>query len=56
MLARKNESSVLVSHIIDLGEDSLDEDGVDSGENSLDEDEEDNVLDICFNRVTRKEI
>ncbi|KAG5602264.1 hypothetical protein H5410_033634 [Solanum commersonii] len=54
VLARKNESSVLVSNIIDLGEDSLDEDGVDLGEDSLDEDEEDNMLDICFDRVARE--
>ncbi|KAH0762691.1 hypothetical protein KY290_018764 [Solanum tuberosum] len=54
VLARKNESSVLVSNTIDLGEDSLDEDGVDLGEDSLDEDEEDNMLDICFDRVARE--
>ncbi|KAG5569313.1 hypothetical protein H5410_059079 [Solanum commersonii] len=54
VLARKNESSTLVSNTIDLGEDSLDEDGVDLGEDSLDEDEEDNMLDICFDRVTRE--
>ncbi|KAG5630697.1 hypothetical protein H5410_002414 [Solanum commersonii] len=36
VLARKNESSTLVSNTIDLGEDSLDEDGVDLGEDSLD--------------------
>ncbi|KAH0697025.1 hypothetical protein KY290_014455 [Solanum tuberosum] len=53
VLARKNESSALVSNTIDLGEDSLDEDGVDLGEDSLDEDEED-MLDICFDRVTRE--
>ncbi|KAK4712554.1 hypothetical protein R3W88_007067 [Solanum pinnatisectum] len=33
---------------------SLDEDGVDLGEYSLDEDEEDNMLDICFDRVTKE--
>ncbi|KAG5583581.1 hypothetical protein H5410_054208 [Solanum commersonii] len=54
VLARKNESSSLVSNTIDLGEDSLDEDGVDLGEDSLDEDEEDNMLDICFDRVARE--
>ncbi|KAG5607774.1 hypothetical protein H5410_029266 [Solanum commersonii] len=54
VLARKNESSALVSNTIDLGEDSLDEDGVDLGEDSLDEDEEDNMLDICFDRVARE--
>ncbi|KAG5622811.1 hypothetical protein H5410_008029 [Solanum commersonii] len=43
VIARKNESSALVSNTIDLGEDSLDEDGVDLGEDSLDEDEEDNM-------------
>ncbi|KAG5608542.1 hypothetical protein H5410_019823 [Solanum commersonii] len=37
-----------------LSEDSLDEDGVDLGEDSLDEDEEDNMLDICFDRVARE--
>nr|AAT39932.2 NB-ARC domain containing protein [Solanum demissum]AAT39950.2 NB-ARC domain containing protein [Solanum demissum] len=42
VLARKNESSALVSNTIDLGEDSLDED------------EKDNMLDICFDRVARK--
>ncbi|KAG5569314.1 hypothetical protein H5410_059080 [Solanum commersonii] len=47
VLARKNESSVLVSNTIDLGEDSLDEDGVDL-------DEEDNMLDICFDIVARE--
>ncbi|KAG5593042.1 hypothetical protein H5410_043556 [Solanum commersonii] len=52
--ARKNESSALVSNTIDLGEDSLDEDGVDLGEDSLDEDEEDNMLDTCFDRVARE--
>ncbi|KAG5606417.1 hypothetical protein H5410_027909 [Solanum commersonii] len=31
VLARKNESNALVSNTIDLGEDSLDEDGVDLG-------------------------
>ncbi|KAG5582894.1 hypothetical protein H5410_053521 [Solanum commersonii] len=41
VLARKNESSALVLNTIDLGEDSLDED------------EEDNMLDICFDRVAR---
>ncbi|KAG5604161.1 hypothetical protein H5410_025653 [Solanum commersonii] len=54
VLARKNESSALVSNTIDLGEASLDEDGVDLGEDSFDEDEEDNMLDICFDRVARK--
>ncbi|KAG5588148.1 hypothetical protein H5410_048582 [Solanum commersonii] len=54
VLARKNVSSALVSNTIDLGEDSLDEDGVDLGEDSLDEDEEDNMLDICFDRVARE--
>ncbi|KAG5623567.1 hypothetical protein H5410_008785 [Solanum commersonii] len=54
VFARKNESSALVSNTIDLGEDSLDEDGVDLGEDSLDEDEEDNMLDICFDRVARE--
>ncbi|KAG5614091.1 hypothetical protein H5410_013915 [Solanum commersonii] len=54
VLARKNESSVLVSNTIDLSEDSLDEDGVDLGEDSLDEDDEDNMLDICFDRVARE--
>ncbi|KAG5600698.1 hypothetical protein H5410_032068 [Solanum commersonii] len=39
---------------IDLGEKSLDENGVDLGEDSLDEDEEDNMLDICFDRVARE--
>ncbi|KAG5579378.1 hypothetical protein H5410_050005 [Solanum commersonii] len=42
VLARKNESSALVSNTIDLGEDSLNED------------EEDNMLDICFDRVARE--
>uniref|UniRef100_M1CFU0 NB-ARC domain containing protein n=1 Tax=Solanum tuberosum TaxID=4113 RepID=M1CFU0_SOLTU len=51
VLARKN---ALVSNTIDLGEDSLDEDGVDLGEDSLDEDEEDNMLEICFDRVARE--
>ncbi|KAK4729170.1 hypothetical protein R3W88_022158 [Solanum pinnatisectum] len=54
VIAKKNESRALVSNIIDLGEDSLDEDEEDNmldlGENSLDEDEED-MLDICFDRV-----
>ncbi|KAG5610629.1 hypothetical protein H5410_021910 [Solanum commersonii] len=66
VLAKKNESRVLVSNTIDLGkdsldkdgvdlgEDSLDEDGVDLGEDSLDEDEEDNMLGICFDRVARE--
>ncbi|KAG5622367.1 hypothetical protein H5410_007585 [Solanum commersonii] len=54
VLARKNESSALLSNTIDLGEDSLDETGVDLGEDSLDEDEEDNMLDICFDRVARE--
>uniref|UniRef100_M1ACM8 NB-ARC domain containing protein n=1 Tax=Solanum tuberosum TaxID=4113 RepID=M1ACM8_SOLTU len=54
VLAKKNESRDLVSYTIDLGEDSLDEDGVDVGEDSLDEDEEDNMLDICFDRVARE--
>ncbi|KAH0656529.1 hypothetical protein KY285_031411 [Solanum tuberosum] len=66
VLARKNESNALVSNTIDLGEysfdedrvdlgeDSLDEDGVDLGEDSLDKDEEDNMLDICFDRVARE--
>ncbi|KAG5609441.1 hypothetical protein H5410_020722 [Solanum commersonii] len=54
VLARKNESSALMSNIIDLGEDSLDEDGVDLDEDSLDEDEEDNMLDICFDKVARE--
>uniref|UniRef100_M1DPL6 NB-ARC domain containing protein n=1 Tax=Solanum tuberosum TaxID=4113 RepID=M1DPL6_SOLTU len=54
VLARKNGSSALVSNTIDVGEDSLDEDGVDLGEDSLDEDEEDNMLDICFDRVARE--
>nr|AAT40519.2 hypothetical protein SDM1_22t00007 [Solanum demissum] len=42
VLARKNESIALVSNTNDLGEDSLDED------------EEDNMLDICFDRVARE--
>ncbi|KAH0749144.1 hypothetical protein KY290_028376 [Solanum tuberosum] len=42
VLAKKNESRDLVSNKIDLGEDSLDED------------EEDNMLDICFDRVARE--
>ncbi|KAK4719911.1 hypothetical protein R3W88_018249 [Solanum pinnatisectum] len=50
----KNESSALVSNTIDLGKDSLDEDGVDLSEDSLDEDEGDNMLDICFDRVARE--
>ncbi|KAG5612388.1 hypothetical protein H5410_023669 [Solanum commersonii] len=66
LILRKNVSSALVSNTIDLGEDSLDEDGVDLGEDSLDEDgvdlgedsldedEEDNMLDICFDRVARE--
>ncbi|XP_049386891.1 uncharacterized protein LOC125851145 [Solanum stenotomum] len=41
VLARKNESSALVSNTIDLGEDSLDED-------------EEDMLDICFDRVARE--
>ncbi|KAG5632754.1 hypothetical protein H5410_004471, partial [Solanum commersonii] len=51
---QKSESRALVSNKIDLGEDSLDEDRVDLGEDSLDEDEEDNMLDICFDRVGRE--
>ncbi|KAG5594392.1 hypothetical protein H5410_035624 [Solanum commersonii] len=54
VLVKKNESRALVSKTIDLGEDSFDEDGVDLGEDSLDEDEEDNMLDICFDRVARE--
>uniref|UniRef100_M1CEL4 Disease resistance protein n=1 Tax=Solanum tuberosum TaxID=4113 RepID=M1CEL4_SOLTU len=54
VLARKNESSALMSNTIDLGEDSLDEDGVDLGEDSLNEDEKNNMLDICFDRVARE--
>ncbi|KAG5587532.1 hypothetical protein H5410_047966 [Solanum commersonii] len=54
VLAKKNESRALVSNTIDLSEDFLDEDGVDLGEDSLDEDEEDNMLDICFDRVARE--
>ncbi|KAK4737005.1 hypothetical protein R3W88_000702 [Solanum pinnatisectum] len=50
----KNESSVLVSNTIDLGEDSLDEDDEDNmlnlGEDSLEED----MIDICFDRVARE--
>ncbi|KAG5614532.1 hypothetical protein H5410_014356 [Solanum commersonii] len=42
VIAKKNESRTLVSNTIDLGEDSLDED------------EEDNMLDICFERVARE--
>ncbi|KAK4730979.1 hypothetical protein R3W88_023967 [Solanum pinnatisectum] len=42
VLARKNDSSALVSNTIDLGEDSLDED------------KEDNILDICSDRVARE--
>ncbi|XP_049343274.1 uncharacterized protein LOC125807577 [Solanum verrucosum] len=42
VLEKKNESRALVSNTIDLGEDSLDED------------EEDNMLDICFDRVARE--
>uniref|UniRef100_M1E050 NB-ARC domain containing protein n=1 Tax=Solanum tuberosum TaxID=4113 RepID=M1E050_SOLTU len=42
VLAKKNESMALVSNTIDLGEDSLDED------------EEDNMLDIWFDRVARE--
>ncbi|KAG5594395.1 hypothetical protein H5410_035627 [Solanum commersonii] len=53
-MEQKNESRALVSNTIDLGEDSFDEDGVDLGEDSLDEDEEDNMLDICFDRVARE--
>ncbi|KAG5623003.1 hypothetical protein H5410_008221 [Solanum commersonii] len=51
VLARKNESSALVSNTIDLGEDPLDEDGMDLDEDSLDEE---NMLDICFDRVARE--
>ncbi|KAG5598768.1 hypothetical protein H5410_030138 [Solanum commersonii] len=54
VLAKKNESRALVSNTIDSCEDSLDEDGVDLGEDSLDEDVEDNMLDICFDRVARE--
>uniref|UniRef100_M1DE21 NB-ARC domain containing protein n=1 Tax=Solanum tuberosum TaxID=4113 RepID=M1DE21_SOLTU len=57
VIAKKNESRALVSNTIDLGEDSLDEDGEDNmldlGEDFLDEDEED-MLDICFDRVARE--
>ncbi|KAK4715940.1 hypothetical protein R3W88_014278 [Solanum pinnatisectum] len=42
VIAKKNVSRALVSNTIDLGEDSLDEDG------------EDNMLDICFDRVARE--
>ncbi|KAG5616031.1 hypothetical protein H5410_015855 [Solanum commersonii] len=42
VLAKKNGSRALVSNTIDLGEDSLDED------------EEENMLDICFDRVDRE--
>ncbi|KAH0740027.1 hypothetical protein KY290_033070 [Solanum tuberosum] len=54
VLTRKNESSALVSNTIDLGEDSLDEYGVDLGEDSLDEYDNNNMLDICFDRVARE--
>ncbi|KAG5570601.1 hypothetical protein H5410_060367 [Solanum commersonii] len=54
VLAKKNESRALVSNTIDLGEDSLDEDGVDLGEDSLDEDDKNNMLYICFDRVARE--
>ncbi|KAH0692463.1 hypothetical protein KY285_019560 [Solanum tuberosum] len=57
VIAKKNESRVLVSNTIDLGEDFLDENEEDNmldfGEDSLDEDEED-MLDICFDRVARE--
>ncbi|KAH0720975.1 hypothetical protein KY284_006005 [Solanum tuberosum] len=57
VIAKKNESRVLVSNTIDLGEDFLDaneEDNMlDFGEDSLDEDEED-MLDMCFDRVARE--
>ncbi|KAK4714270.1 hypothetical protein R3W88_020177 [Solanum pinnatisectum] len=53
VIAKKNESRVLVSNTIDLGEDSLDENEEDNmldfGEDSLDEDEE-YMLDMCFDR------
>ena len=39
---------------IDLSDDSLDEDGKDLGEDSLNKDEEENILDICFDRVDRE--
>ncbi|KAK4719045.1 hypothetical protein R3W88_017383 [Solanum pinnatisectum] len=42
VLAKTNESRALVSNITDLGKDSLDED------------EEENMLDICFDRVARE--
>ncbi|KAG5630583.1 hypothetical protein H5410_002300 [Solanum commersonii] len=42
VIEKKNVSRDLVSNTIDLGEDSLDED------------EEDNMLDICFDRVARE--
>uniref|UniRef100_M1DBF0 NB-ARC domain containing protein n=1 Tax=Solanum tuberosum TaxID=4113 RepID=M1DBF0_SOLTU len=42
VIAKKNESRILASNTPDLGEDSLDED------------EEDNMLDICFDRVARE--
>ncbi|KAG5579716.1 hypothetical protein H5410_050343 [Solanum commersonii] len=49
VIAKKNESRVLVSNTIDLGEDFLDENEevnmLDFGEDSLDEDEED-IMDI----------
>ena len=55
VLARKKESSALVSNTIYLDEDSLDESSrVDLDEDYLDEYEEDNMLDICFDRVARK--
>ncbi|KAG5583082.1 hypothetical protein H5410_053709 [Solanum commersonii] len=57
VIAKKNESRVLVSNTIDLGEDSLDEDEEDNmldlGEDSLDKDEKD-MLDICFDRVVKE--
>ncbi|KAG5570266.1 hypothetical protein H5410_060032 [Solanum commersonii] len=55
VLEKNNESRALLSNTIDLGKDSLDEDGVDLGEDSLDEDEEDNMLDIFFDRVARED-
>ncbi|KAH0642842.1 hypothetical protein KY289_033816 [Solanum tuberosum] len=57
VIAKKNESRVLVSNTIDLGEDFLDENEEDNmldfGEDSLDEDEED-MLDMCFDRAARE--
>ena len=53
MLARKNESSALVPNTIYLGENYFDEDEVDLGEDSLDENEENNMLEIFFDRVSR---